>query len=298
MITSSLFALALLSGNAQAEAAAVPEVLFRAEIFAAEQPGRRDTAAERIEGALDGSTTLGALLDAADDARALLLDGEMKRRLDRVVADARWSALLDADVALRTLSGDLAAIASDLAFTPYVEAELPEGFPVPTMVGEIELRSYPRYRMATTPMDGGRNNGAFWKLFQHITSNDIPMTAPVETTFEVDEDGMRATTMAFLYEGPKQGTAGNAGAVDVIDAEPELVVSMGLRGSDRRGRVDAAHARLLEWIAARPELEVAGDMRTMGYNSPMVRGSRRTFEVQVPVRPTVGTDADGEARDV
>ena len=32
-----------------------------------------------------------------------------------------------------------------------------------------------------------------------------------------------------------------------------------------------------EWV-------VAGPLRTMAYNSPMVRGDRRYFEVQLPVR--------------
>jgi len=291
MLPTTLAALVLLAAPTEAiEPPPVPQVVLRAEVFAAEQPARRDRAAALLERALDGERTLTALLAAADEARRTLLDGETARRVERTISGARWAALGDRDRAARELARALAAIADDLAFEPFVEAELPEGFPAPTMVGEIELRSYPRYRMATAPMDGGRTNGAFWKLFQHITTNDIPMTAPVETTFEVDGDGVRATTMAFLYEGPEQGTAGAAGAVEVIDAEPQLVVSMGLRGNDRRSTVDAAHARILAWIAARPELEIDGDMRTMGYNSPMVRGSRRTFEVQVPVRLRAARD--------
>lgn len=271
-------------------AAVVPQVVLRAEVFAAEQPARRDRAAEVLELALDGERSLAALVAAGDAARRELLDGETSRSIERAVSQARWSALLDAGRAARELSRTFEALISDLTFRPYIEAELPEGFPIPTMVGEIELRSYPRYRMATAPMDGGRSNTAFWKLFEHITTNDIPMTAPVETTFEMDGDRVRATTMAFLYEGPEQGQAGHDGSVDVIDADAQLVVSMGMRGNDARSRVDAAHARLLEWIAAQPELELDGDMRTMGYNSPMVRGSRRTFEVQVPVRLRVTRD--------
>lgn len=273
----------------------IRSLVLRAEVFAAEQPERRERAARALEDGLasaasntgDERASLGPLLAAANAARIVLLDGEMARRIERAVEAARWRALFDVERANDELVSELRAIASDLAFEPFLEAELPAGFPAPTMVGEIELRSYPRYRMATAPMDGGRTNGAFWKLFQHITTNDIPMTAPVETTYAIDGERVRATTMAFLYEGPEQGSAGVDGAVEVLDAEPERVVSMGLRGSDRRERVDAAHARLLAWIAARPELEVAGDMRTMGYNSPMVRGSRRTYEVQVPVRVQV-----------
>lgn len=265
---------------------------LRLAVWNAEQPERRVAAAKLLESVLASQDpTLEQLVGVAGRAAATLLDGTTARLVEQTATQARWQALVDRAGATEQLEKDLASLASDLAFQPYLEGELAEGFPQPTLPHDVELKSYPRYRMATAPMGGGRQDGAFWKLFQHIQSNDIPMTSPVETTYEADGDRMRATTMAFLYEGPEQGRAGEAGAVDVVDVGEQWVVSMGLRGYDSRQRIDAAHAALLDWIASRGDLEVDGEMRTMGYNSPMVRGSRRTFEVQVPVRVRLLGDA-------
>ncbi|QDU85100.1 SOUL heme-binding protein [Planctomycetes bacterium Pla163] len=265
---------------------------LRLAVWNAEQPRRRTRAAETLRSALAvRGATLEQLIAAAERAEDTLLDGTAARLVETTATQARWRALSDRDAATAWLAKRLDGLASDLAFQPYLEADLPEGFPQPTLPHDVELKRYPRYRMATAPMGSGRQDGAFWKLFQHIQSNEIPMTAPVETTYEADGERMRATTMAFLYEGPEQGRAGEAGAVDVVDVGEQWVVSMGLRGYDSRERIDAAHAALLEYVAVHGGLEVVGEMRTMGYNSPMVMGARRTFEVQVPVRVQLLGDA-------
>jgi hypothetical protein len=64
-----------------------------------------------------------------------------------------------------------------------VSAPLPADYPAPTAPGAIELKAYPVVRKAqATALLGpeiGRNL-AFWKLFRHIQSHAIAMTAPVE----------------------------------------------------------------------------------------------------------------------
>ena len=45
--------------------------------------------------------------------------------------------------------------------------------------------------------------GSFWKLFRHIKSNDIPMTAPVEMDLN---ERSRTTNMGFAYEHSRQGS--------------------------------------------------------------------------------------------
>ena len=62
-------------------------------------------------------------------------------------------------------------------------APLPEGFPAPTSSGSIEVKSYPAYKEATYLVQGDlarANQKAFYPLYQHISSNNIAMTAPVE----------------------------------------------------------------------------------------------------------------------
>ncbi len=76
---------------------------------------------------------------------------------------------------------------------------------------------------------------------------------------------------------------------------PRSVVSIGRRGNDVLGRVEAMTELLHQWVADHPDWELAGDPRTMGFNSPMVRGDRRFFEVQLPVRPAQPEEDTAEA---
>jgi hypothetical protein len=166
-------------------------------------------------------------------------------------------------------------VLADLAFEPFMEAPLPEGFPAPGPVGRVVLKEYPRYRAARAE---GRNS--FWTLFRHIKKNDVQMTAPVEQTMN---DDMREVDMAFLYEEPDQGVAGMDGKVRVLDHEPLTVLSIGMRGGRDAEMVQRAKTWIEERLAAEG-LKRAGDWRLLGYNSPMVPASKRFWELQLPVR--------------
>ena len=58
------------------------------------------------------------------------------------------------------------------------------------------------------------------------------MTAPVEMTMD---ENLREQDMAFLYERPTQGKAGERGDVDVLDKEAVTVLSIGMRGRNIEG---------------------------------------------------------------
>ncbi|MHC5051881.1 MAG: heme-binding protein [Planctomycetota bacterium] len=166
-------------------------------------------------------------------------------------------------------------VLADLAFEPFMEAPLPEGFPAPGPVGRVVVKEYPRYRAARAE---GRNS--FWTLFRHIKKNDVQMTAPVEQTMN---DDMREVDMAFLYEEPDQGVAGMDGKVRVLDHEPLTVLSIGMRGGRDAEMVQRAKTWIEERLAAEG-LKRAGDWRLLGYNSPMVPASKRFWELQLPVK--------------
>jgi hypothetical protein len=166
-----------------------------------------------------------------------------------------------------------------LAFEPLSEAALPEGFPTYTPAGAIEVKQYPARRLAKA--DG------FWTLFRHITTNDIAMTTPVQMDYSADDQGrVRQRSMAFYYGSGELGEAGRQGAVEVVDDQPQWVVSLGVRGWSTRESIADAKSRLEAWLKRHPEYEIDGDLRVMGYNSPMVRGGRQFHEVQLPVRKT------------
>ncbi|MGC6488048.1 MAG: heme-binding protein [Planctomycetota bacterium] len=258
---------------------------------AADVPARK-AAATKIERVIDAqhdlattvalAATSGASLPAGSRARAVL--GEALRRANQ--SD-------DAERAVSRLRLDLGELVDTLTFRPVDEAEVPKGFPVFAGLDEIELRTYPAYRMARTAMKGSGSNGAFWPLFNHIKDNGIAMTSPVQMDY--DDDGERAASMAFLYGDPSMDPSKVADNVEVVDVPAATVLSIGANGYERKGRVAAMEQRLRDFVrSTRGAWVVAGPLRTMAYNSPMVRGDRRYFEVQLPVRRADGKQAQRE----
>ena len=231
-----------------------------------------------------GLSGLSPLVSGGLAAQEQLSESYLATKLAESIQAGRWRAVTDSKTAAKWLERELDRFADDLQFEPTMEAELPMGFPAPTPVRDIQLKQYPSYRSVRAEMGALGSNSAFWKLFKHIQSNDIAMTTPVEMSYEVQGDQMRETKMAFLYGDPAIGQVGPAGVVEVSDAEANWVVSLGCRGYESDTKLANARAELLDWIATRPEYAVAGEMRVMSYNSPMVFGSRRYFEVQIPVR--------------
>jgi hypothetical protein len=200
-------------------------------------------------------------------------------------AKARASAARDDRQAIKMLEEGLREAKETLAFKPFIEAPLPEGFPEPTPVGEIMIKHYPKYRLARTQMAGAQTV-AFWTLFSHIKKKDIAMTAPVEMTYGLnDEDRLQGQKMAFLYRSTKQGTLGNDEKVEVIDVPVMTVLSIGVRGDVTKAKLAEAKAHLDAWLREHAkEYQASGPLRVMGYNSPFVAANRRFTEVEIPVR--------------
>lgn len=258
-------------------------------------PAEAARQASRLLGAaLARASQSGAPELSAGEQRALLVDASLAAAdtLHGAIEDSRVANWLEqlafGSASLDTFGRRLRELADDLAFQPVREAPLPLGFPAEALLHEIEIAHYPAYRLASAPIGGL----AFWRLFAHIQRERIAMTAPVETTWE----GGREARMAFLYERPDQGRSGSDGSVSVEDVPAMTVVRIGLRGNTNRVRVEEARGVLLGWLAEQDEWEVAGPLRVLGYNSPSVRGARRFFEVQLPVRPAerIGEVAGGE----
>jgi len=193
----------------------------------------------------------------------------------------------------KALAKQVAALAADLSFRPVAEAELPAGVPGFAVLDEIEIRTYPTYRMVKTAMKDG-SMGAFWPLFNHIKDNDIAMTTPVQVDYAEDGERQREASMAFLYGSPDLGPLRKDGAVEVVDVPALTVLTLGSRGYDRKSRVEELRARMDAWLADHPEWQAVGPMRTMGYNSPSVAGNRRYFEVQIPIAPKAGKGQDAQ----
>ncbi|MGE3171890.1 MAG: heme-binding protein [Planctomycetota bacterium] len=215
-------------------------------------------------------------------------------------AHARAAALLadDPDADGAALHRAARQLHDDLTFAPLREADLPTGFPGYSALDELELRTYPGYRMVRTDLRGG-SMGAFWPLFRHIEQHAIAMTTPVQIDHaegayragegnggEGEGTAVQPPTMAFLYGSPDLGPLGRDGRVEVVDVPATTVLTIGSRGYDRPSRVAELRQRLDAWLALSRDWQAAGPLRVMVHNSPSVAGDRRYFEVQLPVRPT------------
>ena len=182
--------------------------------------------------------------------------------------------------ALATIVGAGTQTPAERGFKPIVEADMPEGFPEPTPVGLVEVKHYPAYRMARADGDG---SSGFWTLFRHIKKNRIAMSAPVQLDYAASASA--ATTMAFLYGDPSEGSPGLQANVHLVDVPPMRVVSIGVRGVHDESSIASARRQLDAWLEAnRSRYEAEASLRVMAYNSPFVPRHRRYFEVQIPVR--------------
>lgn len=228
--------------------------------------------------------------DLAAPTAAVAID--VTETLRRMLDDA--AGIDDPSTRLGRLGVGMIEAQAAARFQPIMEAELPAGFPPPGPVGRIVVKDYPAYRAARTAMvaesrrGGGDRpigqNTAFGRLFRHITTHDVKMTAPVEMAYDASRQA--PISMAFLYEHPAQGSTGpSEGNVEVVDLPAMKVVSIGLRGSDSRQQVEAVAEKLAAWLTTNAtRYEAAGPMRYLGYNSPFVLPYMRFGEVQLPVR--------------
>jgi hypothetical protein len=181
------------------------------------------------------------------------------------------------------------------------DTKLPVGYPAPTPPGAIELKHYPSIRRAEFSAQGepGRmGQNGFWPLFQHISRNDIAMTAPVEMEYTDTDADQNADqwTMAFLYHTTENGPTGEDGDVTIIDTKPKTFLSIGVRGRRGWDQTEELAGQLDAWLAANPGWTRTGLPRTLGYNGPNVRVADQWWEVQVPVEPA--KDQNGDQRSV
>lgn len=173
-----------------------------------------------------------------------------------------------------------------------IDTPLPEGYPAPTPIGAIDLKTYPLVRLAevsgTGDPDRGKNQ-TFWPLFNHIKQHGIAMTSPVEMNYQgldaASGGEPKAWSMAFLYRRPEMNRTGDEGPVRVRDAQPLTVVSIGLKGDYTMKLVHGGMEKIEAWLSANPRWEAAGEWRSLYYNGPSFMYWNKWAEVQLPVKP-------------
>ena len=166
------------------------------------------------------------------------------------------------------------------------ESDRPEGWPTLTKVGKVEAKTYPAYRQAIVADDDidPKQNRMFSVLFEHIKDNEIPMTAPVDMTYENDAANLKMKSMAFLYDDLKRHEPGKLEQVTVVDVPEAMYLSVGVRGGYNQTRFERALKIIDNYLKDNPgQYNVIGPPRYLGYNSPFVPGFWRYGEAQLPV---------------
>jgi hypothetical protein len=167
------------------------------------------------------------------------------------------------------------------AFKVLMEAELPENFPEPGPLNKVIMKEYPECRLAKVG-NGVSQNFSFMRLFMHIKTNKVAMTTPV--IMNLEKDKLERKDMAFVYGKTSIGKTGKRkGGVEVKDLPAKKYISIGMRGYENKDKFELALSKLKDWFKLNPEFKTDGAPRLLGYNSPMVNGSQRYFEVQLPV---------------
>lgn len=177
-----------------------------------------------------------------------------------------------------------------------VSAPLPEGFPPPTAAGKIEVKHYPAYRSGTVSYQGQLDqatSAAFDPLYRHISSNDIAMTAPVETRYplvtleeggegKLDQRG--EAKVSFLYRSTDIQPQQVAEGIKIENNPSMTVVSLGIQGNYSYASYQEHIEQLRNWLAQHPEYTVAGSPRRFFYDSPFIPDAIKRSEVQIPIR--------------
>lgn len=160
-----------------------------------------------------------------------------------------------------------------------VTTPLPVNYPPPTAPGLIEIKTYPSYRQA---VHTNKNGNSFWPLFQHISSRDIAMTAPVVTKGVTGPESEES--MAFLYRKSDMGKTGmTENDVKVEDTKEVTVISIGHRGIRNQSTINKLKQKLETWLENQPDQKYksTGETRVLGYNGPEVPNQDKWWEVQV-----------------
>jgi hypothetical protein len=230
----------------------------------------------------DPKQRLDLLKAASDKILASCKENFMVRDILLKAAQAS-SKLQDVTKQADTLRAALLETLVILTFKPKVEAPVPAGFPAPSPVGVVEIKKLPVYRMAKVNNSAGGSN--FFTLFNHIKKNKIEMTAPVEMTMAEKNGKFAESSMAFLYQETTLGKVGPQGNIAVLDTKECMVASIGMRGSPSSENIESARRWLIEKIKNAPEAyEIAGELKVMGYNSPLMPEKLRYYEVQLPLK--------------
>jgi len=190
-----------------------------------------------------------------------------------------------------------AVLAGKVEIAPYQVIESAED-------AQIELRNYDSMILVSTSMAGDDRNGAFRKLFNYISGDnidaskiamtapvfmdnddavgrEIPMTAPVFMDDKNEGGAMMSFVMPaeFTLENTPKPTDPD---VVVSEVEDYQVATITFNGRLSDGNIEKHRNILEQWIIDNGYV-VTGTVKSAGYNAPFTLPAMRRNEVLIPV---------------
>ena len=151
----------------------------------------------------------------------------------------------------------------------------------PSAPGVVEVKTLPAGVLLKSTGQGSyfdESNGLFRPLFRYISSHDIAMTTPVETT--IDNAAM------FFWVAPSEEAKvnGDAEGVEVIRVAERQVASLGARGGYSKSNFEKTRDELLAWLQEQPEIVATGEAYAVYWNGPFTPWFIKRYEVHIPVQ--------------
>lgn len=170
---------------------------------------------------------------------------------------------------------------------------------------KIEIRHYDTMVLVSTSMAGDNRNGAFRKLFDYISGNnisatEIPMTTPVfmddknkqgkeiPMTTPVFMDDKAGSDSKMFFVLPDTYTFETAPkpkneAVKIEEWKDYKVAAIIFSGTLSQSNIEKNKKLLKNWMDENGYI-ATGDYRTAGYNAPWTLPFLRRNEVLIPVK--------------
>ncbi len=222
-------------------------------------------------------------------SRYRMLLNDTRRSLSQIKTEA-VEADADTEARVGRIRDQLKKMAEQMRFQPQPGAGSVAGFPPPTPLGEIEIKRYPGYRSAVTPLEqpsSQSDSPSFERLYRHLQKNQIAMTSPVEISYRYSSGSLEQSAMAFLFPAGENGEIEKVDAVEIVDNRPCRVLSIGIRGPLDAGAVERAVEQLAEHSVKLTALfETDKSPRVFAYHSPSVPKEEQFFEVQLELQDT------------
>lgn len=151
----------------------------------------------------------------------------------------------------------------------------------PTVTGVAEIKTLPAGVLLKSTGQGSyfdESNRLFRPLFRYISSRDIAMTTPVETT--IDSAAM------FFWVSPREVAKvnGDADGIEVIRVSERKVASLGARGGYSKSNFEKTRDELLAWLQEEPDTVISGEAYAVYWNGPFTPWFLKRYEVHVPVK--------------